>query len=221
MTIVARHGIPGLTMQGVAAVVGCSVGTVYTHFASKGALVADLQDLSIKRMVASFTAVRDRSEAALVAEGADAGDRAAVAMVLFGEFFVAYWDAYPEESHLLFSVLAERGEVVPPAELARVLGSTLALLALGREAMEGGIATGVAAEGSAMDRVVVGAAALMGVLLTSHLAHLDAEAFDHRRLAREAWRAMVRGWGVEAATYERAEAHVLDLAASGPLAPLV
>lgn len=219
MGIVARHGIPGLTMQGVADEVGCSVGTVYTHFASKGVLVADLQDLSIRRVIASFSAVRTRSRALLDAEAADATARAAADVVLFGEFLVACWDAFPEESHMLFSVLAERGEVVPRRELGRVLGSTLVLLAMGREAMETGIAAGAVDEGPAMDRVVVGASAMLGVLLTSHLGHLDPGAFDHRRLARTAWRDIVAGWGMDGDTYVRAAAHVLALADEGPLAP--
>lgn len=219
MAIVAREGIPGLTMQGVADVVGCSVGTVYTHFASKGVLVADLQDLSIQRVIASFQAIRSRSRDLLDDDGADLVARAAADMLLFGEFLVACWDAFPEESRMLFSVLAERGEVVPRRELARVLGSTLVLLAMGREAMEVGIGTGVVDDGPPMDRVVIGASAMLGVLLTSHLGHLDPRAFDHRRLARAAWRDIVRGWGMSEDTYLRAESHVLRLAAQGSLAP--
>lgn len=219
MAIVARQGIPGLTMQGVADDVGCSVGTVYTHFASKGVLVADLQDLSIQRIVASYQAICARSAARLDEAGADAPARAAAGLVLFGEFFVACWDAYPEESHLLFAVLAERGEVLPRRELGRVLGSTLVLLALGQETMEGGSTAGVVDEGPAMDRVVVGASAMLGVLLTSHLNHIDPGAFDHSRLARTAWRDLVRGWGMAEERYLQAESHVRRLAADGSLAP--
>lgn len=221
MGIVARQGIPGLTMQGVADDVGCSVGTVYTHFASKGVLVADLQDLAVRRLIASLEAVRRRSRALLDEAGADARATAAADVTLFGEFFVACWDAFPEESHLLFSVLAERGVVVPADELPRVLGSALVLLSMGRQMLETAADLGVLAPGPAMDRVLVGASALLGVLLTSHLSHIDPTAFDHRRLTRAAWEALARGWGMDAATAAAADAHLRALAATGPLAPAV
>ncbi|HYI60936.1 MAG TPA: TetR/AcrR family transcriptional regulator [Acidimicrobiales bacterium] len=221
MGIVARDGIPGLTMQGVADQVGCSIGTVYTHFPSKGVLVADLQDHSVRRIARSFEAVRDRSATVMAAAGWDATERAAADLVLFGEFVVACWDTLPEESHMLFSVLAERTVVVPADELDRVLGPTLVLLAMGREAVEVAATTGAVDDGPPMDRVLIGAAALLGVLLTSHVAHIDAEAFDHHRLARTAWRDMLRGWGMAGAAYDAALAHVRDLAATGPLAPLL
>lgn len=221
MGIVARDGIPGLTMQGVADVVGCSIGTVYTHFASKGVLVADLQDHSVRRITRSFVAVRARSGAALEAAGRTATERAAADLVLFGEFVVACWDTLPEESHMLFSVLAERTVVVPADELDRVLGPTLALLAMGREAVAVAATTGAVEDGPAMDRVLIGALALLGVLLTSHVAHVDAEAFDHHRLARTAWKDVLRGWGMAPGAYDAALAHVQALAADGPLAPVL
>lgn len=219
MGIVARDGIPGLTMQAVADRVGCSVGTVYTHFSSKGVLIADLQDVSVQRIIRSFVAVRSRSHALADERGATDRDRAAADLVLFGEFFIAAWDAFPEESHMLFSVLSERGEIVPLPELDRVLASTLTLLGLGQEVLEAAIATEVVADGPVADRVISGAAALLGVLLISHLGHLDSEAFDHRRLTRAAWSDLLRGWGMGPADQGWGTEHVRLLAEAGPVAP--
>lgn len=217
--IVARDGIPALTMQAVADRVGCSVGTVYSHYPSKGALIADLQDVSVQRMTRSLVAVRARSLELLAERAATDRDRAACDLALFGEFFVACWDAFPEESHMLFSVLAERREVVPPTELGRVVGSTLALLALGNEVVVAAVAAEVIDDAPAMDRVVIGASAMLGVLLTSHLSHLDTNAFDHRRLARTTWADLLRGWGMSPADHAHAADHVRALAAAGPMAP--
>jgi AcrR family transcriptional regulator len=219
MGIVARDGIPGLTMQAVADRVGCSVGTVYTHFSSKGALIADLQDVSIQRIIRSFVAVRDRSHALAVERQASDRDRAAADLVLFGEFFIAAWDAFPEESHMLFSVLSERGEIVPQPELDRVLGATLTLLALGQELVEAAIATEVITDGPVADRVIMGAAALLGVLLISHVGHLDRAAFDHRRLTRTTWSDLLKGWGMGPADEAWGTDHVHRLAETGPVAP--
>ncbi|HEX7131261.1 MAG TPA: TetR/AcrR family transcriptional regulator [Iamia sp.] len=219
MGIVARDGIPGLTMQAVADRVGCSVGTVYTHFSSKGVLIADLQDVSVQRIIRSFVAVRARSHELAVEHGATDRDRASADLVLFGEFFIASWDAFPEESHMLFSVLSERGEIVPRPELDRVLGSTLTLLGLGQEVVQGAIDTEVITDGPVADRVIMGAAALLGVLLISHLGHLDQDAFDHCRLTRATWHDLLRGWGMGPADMAWGIAHVARLADTGPIAP--
>lgn len=216
--IVTRDGIPGLTMQAVSDRVGCSVGTVYTHFESKGSLVAELQDAAVRRIIASLVVVRERSRR--LAVDLDAADAAAAELYLYGEFYIACWDAFPEESHLLFSVLSERGPVLPTQELGRVMGSALGLVALGHEALGAATAAGVVDdEVPSMDRVVIGAAALLGVLITSHLSRHDPVAFDHRRLTRSAWRDLLKGWGMGPEVLARAIAHVERLAEQGPLAP--
>ncbi len=219
MGIVAREGVPGLTMQAVADRVGCSVGTVYNFYSSKGVLIADLQDTSVQRILRSLVLARERNRRALDAVDATPRDRACADLYLFGDFFVACWDAFPEESHMLFSVLAERREIVPPTELGRVMGSTLGLLALGRETVDAAVAADVIEDGPAMDRVVMASSALLGVLLTSHLHHIDPVAFDHRRLTLTTWRALLRGWGMGPADQAWAQAHVDELAAVGPMAP--
>ena len=218
-SIVARDGLWSLTMQGVADEGGCAVGTVYAHFRSKGALLADLQEAATARITGSFLRVRDRSDEVRGAAGDGAPPKAAVDLVLFGEFFIACWDTFPEESHLLFSVLAERNEVVPPEELPRVMGAMLVLLAIGNEMAQAAETEGVFTPGASMDRVVIAASALMGVLLTSHLRHLDAVAFDHVRLTRTTWRGLLTGWGMPGDVLAAAEAHVAGLAETGPLAP--
>lgn len=220
MEIVTREGIRGLTMQGVSDRVGCSVGTVYTHFASKGVLVADLQEAAVLRISASMTAVRERSDRLLESVGAGERERAAVGLVLFGEFFVACWDTFPEESHLLFSLLAEPDPQVPADELDRTLLPILLLLAAGQEMVQEAEEAGVIEQGATMDRVIAGAATLLGVLLTSHLSHIDAESFDHRRLARSVWRDLTAGWGMSDSDRCAAEGHLADLAAAGTLAPV-
>lgn len=219
--IVARAGVADLTMQAVADRVGCSVGTVYTHFPSKGALVAELQNEAVHRLVASLQAVRARAHAHYEAGGRSASERAAADLVLFGEFFIAAWDAFPEESHLLFAVLAEREQVVPTDDLGRVFGSTMVLLAMGHDAARDAVEAEVVDPGADMDRVIIAASSMLGVLLTSHLAHIDAGVFDHRRLTRLMWHDLLRGWGMDAADLDAAWKEIEALGASGPLAPAV
>ncbi len=220
MRVVARDGLTALTMQSVADEVGCAIGTIYTHFPSKGHLVADLQNAAVLRLIGSLQHVQERSRALLDLGGADDLHRSATALVLYGEFYIAAWDAFPEESHLLFSVMAEKGEVVPATELGRVFGTAVVLLVMGRDTIDAAVEATALEPGPSMDRVVIGAACLLGTLLTSHVGHVDPVAFDHRRLTRSAWRTLLDGWGMTPAVQGEADAHIAALAASGPLAPV-
>lgn len=219
MRVVAREGLADLTMQSVADEVGCAIGTIYTHFPSKGHLVADLQNAAVLQLIKSYQRVQARSHEELDRTEPDARQRAAADLVLYGEFYIAAWDAFPEESHLLFSVMAERGEVVPASELGRVFGTAVVLLVMGREAIDAAVETGALEPGASMDRVVIGAACLLGVLLTSQVEHVDPSTFDHRRLTRAAWHTLLAGWGMSDVVWIAAEAHIDTLAESGPLAP--
>src|SRR5690606_37926200 len=54
--IIATKGLSGLTMQAVAELVDCAVGTIYTYFPSKTALLSELQIAAIRTLQATFDA---------------------------------------------------------------------------------------------------------------------------------------------------------------------
>jgi AcrR family transcriptional regulator len=218
MRIISVDGVTALNMQHLADGVGVSVGTVYTYFPSKGALLAELQTSAISRIADALRTVRGRSQRLLDAAGAPRAERAAAGVTLFGEFFISAWDALPEESHLLLSFLAEREEITPPEYVGGVAGASVALLAVAHEAFDEATAAGVMDPGPNIDRVTVAAASLLGTLLTSHLSHLDPVTFDHRRLTRMLWHDLLRGWGVSDRDLVKAEVHLAALAEEAPLA---
>ena len=53
--IVLNGGLEALTMQALAREMGAAVGTAYTYFASKSALVAELQVLAIGRLTSTYS----------------------------------------------------------------------------------------------------------------------------------------------------------------------
>ena len=63
--IIATEGVEGLTMQAVADNVGCAVGTIYTYFESKSALLAALQLAAIQTLIDTFTASAESWERAI------------------------------------------------------------------------------------------------------------------------------------------------------------
>ena len=73
MHIATTDGVKSLTMQRLAADLGCAVGTVYTYFPSKGALLAELQREAVERLSVSYRLIRLRSDAELRDLGGRAG----------------------------------------------------------------------------------------------------------------------------------------------------
>ena len=218
MDIAGREGIRALTMQRLADATDAAVGTVYTYFPSKGALVAELQRESIERLTSSYHRTRNRSEK-ILSSWRDPQAEAVARLLVFGRFWIASADSLPHESRFLHSLIGEVEEVVPPEEFHRVAPVALDLLKEAAGEVVAAGAVGVVAVDDPMDVVIRWAAALTGVLLTTNLAPLNPRAFDGRRLAPILQRDLLLGWGAPKALVERAEAHVADLERAGPLAP--
>jgi AcrR family transcriptional regulator len=218
MDIAGRDGLQALTMQRLADEVDSAVGTVYTYFPSKGALVAELQREAIEHLTASYHLVRDRSDALLAAWG-DPRAEAVARLAVFGRFWIAAADSLPEEASFLHRLISESDQEVPPEELHRVLPAADALLEEARTCVTAAAAVGAITVDEPRDVVIRWAAALTGVLLTSNLAPLNPDAFDGRRLARILQRDLLAGWGAPADALAAAERHVADLEAGGDLAP--
>jgi AcrR family transcriptional regulator len=218
MAIAGSDGIRNLTMARLADEVDAAVGTVYTYFPSKGALVAELQREAIERLTESYHRTRDRSDEVL-ATWDDPTAAAVARLAVFGRFWIATAETFPQEAAFLHALISESEEMVPPEEHHRVLPAALTLLDEARAAVEHAVEVGAIVADDPMLLVIRWAAALTGALLTSNLAPLNPVAFDGRRLALSLQRDLLLGWGAPAALVDRAEAHVATLAAAGPLAP--
>lgn len=221
MDIAGRDGLRALTMQRLADEVDAAVGTVYTYFPAKGALVAELQRAAIERLTASYRLTRARSDELLATE-ADPATAAVARLAVFGRFWVASVDTYPQEAAFLHALISESEQMVPPEEQHRVLPAAMVLLDEARAAVHDAAVVGAIeplGDSDPMDLVIRWAAALTGVLLTSNLAPLNPMAFDGRRLARILQRDLLLGWGAARAAVDAAEAHVAALENEGPLAP--
>ncbi len=219
MDIAGREGVGALTMQRLADATGAAVGTVYTYFPSKGALVAELQRESIERLTASYHQTRDRSRQMLAAWH-DPQAEAVARLMVFGRFWIASAESLPHESRFLHGLIGETEQTVPPEEFHRAAPAALALLAEAAGEVVAAGAVGAIEVSDPMDVVIRWAASLTGVLLTANLASLNPRAFDGRRLAPILQRDLLAGWGAPRELIDRAEAHVADLETSGPLAPL-
>lgn len=219
--IVAAEGLDALTMQRLATELDCAVGTAYTYFPSKSALVAQVQADAIERLTGSYLLFRAR----LDAEGLDGttADVAALAGVVgFVRFWIATFDSFPEEAKLLQLLMSEPPRpVIADEDVGRVVPSALRLLQLAAEAIAAAAAAGAVGDGDALERAIRLAAATNGVLLLDQLARVDAGLFDGAHHAGALVAELLVAWGADPASVARALARIDALAARGPLAPEV
>jgi AcrR family transcriptional regulator len=208
LRLATDEGLHAVTMQRLAAELDCAVGTVYTYFPSKSALVAEVQREAIGRLTASYAQLR--------AELDEAGAGPLAHVVAVGRFWIDIGRTYPQETRLL-QLLMSHGEqaLTDDDDVLRVLPAALEHLDIGRQAIETAFAD---AAHDAFARTITLAAALNGVLQIGRLARIAPEVLDGERLAAAALDTLLLGWG--ASRRDLADAHdtVDVLAARGPLA---
>jgi AcrR family transcriptional regulator len=216
LRIATEDGIDALTMQRLADEVEAAIGTVYTYFPSKGALLAEVQREAIDRLLGSYLLLRPDVEARVA--DADPVLASTAHVVAFGRFWIASLDGFPQEQQLLQQLMGDSRRPVPDDELGRVLPAIVRLFELARERFDQAAATGALDEGDAMDRTITFAAALSGVLGIGRLDRWDVDLLDGRRLARQLLDDLLRGWGASAPALEHAHAVLDVIARQHPLA---
>jgi AcrR family transcriptional regulator len=211
-------GLEALTMQRLADEVDCAVGTVYTYFPSKSALVAELQREAIEVLDASCG--RFESTFADHVGGAAPAVRRLALVVGLARFWVDTFETFPEEARLLQMLVSSppSARTVDDDDVSRVLPAALRLLHRMEAALDAAAGDGALTPGDAMERTVVLVAALNGVLLLESVARVDPDLFDGRRLSRSLVEDLLRGWGADGRSLAAAAQRVAALADAGPLA---
>ena len=220
--IIATKGLSGLTMQAVAELVDCAVGTIYTYFPSKTALLSELQIAAIRTLQATFDASLASWDDELARLDIDDDLAALVRLVAFGHLFTAGPDLHPREFELLQALIStpnletgDDGPDVLPHALALINEFRLLIdRAVELDVLECG--TG-GAEGNdplevSMARTLRWAGGLNGALLVSN-AHPDERLLlDGRSLALQLSHDLLRGWGADAEQLRAATDVVAGLA---------
>ena len=203
LRIATEEGLHAVTMQRLADELDCAVGTVYTYFPSKSALVAAVQSEAIERLTASY--------AQLNAELADAEPLTHVVAV--GRFWIDIGRSYPQETRLLQLLMSHGEQALNDEDVNRVLPAAMTHLEIGREAIARAFP-----ESDALARTITLAATLNGVLQVGRLARIAPELLDGERLAAAVLDDILLGWGADLGALAQAHSHVDALAKRGPLA---
>jgi AcrR family transcriptional regulator len=220
--VIDRDGLPGLTMQAVADQIDCAVGTLYTAYESKAALLVALEADAVDRLEESYRTARAEWEEPLGEEDLEDDLVAVVQLLAYGGFLAAASVVFRDEVTLVRHLLGEVDARTPPLERSaardlapvvhRLLDPPLARLG---EAVAAGAISG--ADGPA--RAIGWVAGLLGVLRLERLAPVDRHLFRAAVLGRHLTEDLVVGWGAERDAVDVAAGVVERLAARGPLAP--
>lgn len=222
LEIVTEEGLDALTMARLARDADAAVGTVYTYFPSKAALVAEVQREAIETLGHSYVLLHARLEADLEEDPLSPDVAALVRLLGFVRFWIATFEAFPQEAGLNAMLLAQPSGM-EPEDAARVVPAALRLLDAARACLDAAVDAGALdpTDDHGADRVVTLAAAITGVLQVRTLQPLDPHLFDGARLAEQLALDLLRAWGARPAELAQADARIDQLAATGPLAPPV
>jgi len=217
--IIDRDGLGGVTMQAVADELDCAIGTIYTYFPSKAALLAALQQQAVDTLRASYLTARHGWDGFLDAEKIDDDLAHLVQLEAFGGFFIAASVVFADEFHLQRLLLTEPVAPGEVEETRRALPVLQRLFEEPRTLLGAAVEAGVLQLADPTERVVRWLAALDGVLLVDNLAPLDRHLFRAQHLGRALTADLLVGWGASRADVEVAASHVERLGALGPMAP--
>jgi AcrR family transcriptional regulator len=195
LVIATEEGLAALTMQRLAAEVDAAVGTVYTYFPSKGALVAEVQREAVDRLTNSYLLLRPVIEERVA--DLDPSIAALAHLAGFARFCIQSVETQPQEQRLLQQHMYDADQIVPTEEGARVVPTILRLMELARARFDVAVQVGALHPADPMDRTIVLAAALNGVLQVGKLSRWDAEPLDAGRLASQLIDALLVGWGAD------------------------
>ncbi len=126
--LVSEGGVGALTMAALADRCDCAVGTAYSYFSSKGALVAAVAVNAADTLRRSQLTARGAWEAHLEAAGVEEQEAALVRLLAYGAFVVAASHAHPNELAMLQAVLGDHQAGVGDAERTECLPALVSFL---------------------------------------------------------------------------------------------
>jgi AcrR family transcriptional regulator len=202
--LIEDHGIEALTIKAVAERVDCAVGTLYTYFSSKGALVAAVQAEAIASLGAAYDGAAELIEEDLGRLGLGVDEAALARLVAFGRSIIAVGQVLPEEFRLQQRML-DTSTTYEPADLAVVAPVAFEVLARPERLLREAVALGVIDAGDAFDRTIVWVAAINGVLSLRLVEVPGPERLEPMALADRLHLDLLAGWGARPATLAAAE----------------
>lgn len=226
--MVTEFGLDGLTMQGVADRVDCAVGTIYTYFPSKSALMAALQTNAVHTLMGTYHQAAQQWDDALARDSVDESVAALARLLAFGQLFVAGPEIHPREFEFLQLLLNARERVIAVEDAHAAVPMALTLVAETLVLIDTAVASGALAghsdrpDDDSLSRTLRWFGGLDGCLLIANVSteHVpDPTRFDGRRLAQLLTEDLLLAWGAPRRTLDAAKEVVARMVADGELIP--
>ncbi len=222
LRIVTADGLDALTMPGLADSLDCGIGTLYKHFPSKDALIAELQREALDIINTAFRLSQAHLDELLVARGVSDPAVVALTRVRAATRFWTEADAvYPQEAELSRRIVIDPTMQVGADATTRVLPAALRLLDLVTSLLDAAVEGGALREGPNVQRGVVLIGGTTGVLMTTARGRWDQSMFDGPALSRLLVHDLLVGWGATEAHLAAAEEVLAALDEAGHLVPAV
>ena len=223
--LVSEHGLEGLTMQALAARVDCAVGTIYTYFPSKSALLATLMSDAVQLLLDTYHSASSRWDDQLTVVGPDVASLARI--LAFTGLFVDSRELHPEEFRFLQMLITTPESLIDPDDVASVLPSSLSFLAEVHGLIEAAVATGSLqpplGDDDGLRRTLRWTGAMHGALLVSNVAQVSGlpsvDAYDPHVLTEQVTVDLLRAWGATEADVVASRAACAGLVRQGTGSP--
>lgn len=209
--LLAEEGFEALTMQRLARELDHAPAAVYRYFASKDALLAELQRRVLVAIRELHESRRETLDALLERREAKPRPAALARIVALADAYREFARAEPQRFHLFAQTMGDPRERIAEGPARISYESALVLLEELRDRIADAVAGGALEPGDTMDRAVRLWASLHGIVLVRKLGRFDARAFDVERLADGLYEDLLAGWG--AAPAVRRETFTLIAAA--------
>lgn len=227
--VLAEDGIDALTMQDVADRVDCAVGTIYTYFASKSALLAALQSNAIRVLADSHEAAASAWEDHFESTDTDAQTAAVSRLFAITELLLSWPELQPREFDFLQILITTQQEVINVEDAMSVAPQALTLFAEARVLIDGAVELGVIDHDpdrpgdDSLSRTVRWMAATEGAVMVASaaalVADLDPDAFDRHMIGLRSTKDLMKAWGASTSMIDAGLAKVEELRGAGMLLP--
>lgn len=227
--ILAEEGLGNLTMQAVAERVDCAVGTIYTYFESKSALLAALQGEAIRVLTDSYDTAAQSWDDFLDRDDVDPQVAALSRILGLGRLFLSWPELHPREFDFLQMLLVSREELITIDDAMSVVPQALMLLSEGRVLIDAAVDCGAlrldpdAPGDDSLSRTLRWAGGLDGAVLVSAAGDLaydiDPGTFDRTEIGIRLTIDLLGAWGASSDDLHLAMATVDLMDTAGMLLP--
>lgn len=199
MRQVETQGLDGLTLQSIAHDLDYTVPALYRYFASKDALVAELQRRVVSLLDQKLSEVEARTENWLEQQSREDQKRfgALASIAATGLFYAGLNRSAPQAFGLLAASLGDPRHLIDDAQANAVVATALPMFDRLAHSIAMAVEAGQLDPGNTPDRVLVLWSSLHGVAQLGKLERLAADQLNAQRLCSSLLEALMIGWGAD------------------------